>query len=231
MESIDETKEVVDTIGKRLKIFRNFVGYSQIDFAKKLDTAFSTYKTYELDKTNIPHNFVSKLSDKFPEVSLEWFINGHGLMLSANNILNQYIDFQFKKKIDLLEITKRLFERFWHDYYTVSNASLISFYETNDYTEIVTLNDIQKMADFISLVCGFDYSYNVRENIIPYKDFFSFPVLHNISLEWLFFGEAYEDDQKKHSEIIALLKYASPFFINKLKEKLNDMKNIQSLAF
>ena len=223
-------KYKLSSIGQRLKYLRNVRDYSQSDFAQLLGIPFSTYKTYELDKVNTPHTLLQTISEKFDDISIQWLISGKESEFSTNMILKDYIDFKYKKEVNLNEITVRLFERFWNEYYTVKDKDIEDFYKNENYTSIIEKRNILKMGEFISLICDFDYNYFLENNIIPYKEFFHFQAMHSINLEWLLFGASFEDEEKMNKEIVSLLKFASPYFKEKLKEKLKEMEKIQSIS-
>lgn len=227
---MNESLIKLDTIGKRLKYIRNFEGYSQLDFSQLLGVPFSTYKTYELDKANTPHTLLQNINEKFPSVSIEWLVSGKESNLSTNHILSNYVEFKYKKKLNLNDITLRLFEKFWNDYYVVEDDVIQNFYDVEDYNTIISKNDLVKMGDFISLICDFNYTYFLEKDLVPLKEFFNFPAMHNLKIEWVLYGTDYIEEEKSSSELISLLKYASPYFIEQLKEKLKEMKKIQSIS-
>lgn len=227
-----DPKYKLSSIGQRLKDLRIVRDYSQSDFAQLLGIPFSTYKTYELDKVNTPHTLLQTISEKFDDISIQWLISGKESEFSTNMILKDYIYFKYKKEINLSEITIRLFERFWNDYYMIQgkDININDFYKNENYSSIIEKRNIMKMGEFISLICDFDYNYFLEKDLVPLKEFFHFQAMHSINLEWLLFGASFEEEEKMNKEIVSLLKFASPYFKEKLKEKLKEMEKIQSIS-
>lgn len=75
-KEINFNKNEIDKIelGKRIKLARKSVNYTQVKLAEKLNTTHSVISAYESGKTAIPTLFIIEIA-KLTHKSLNWFLN------------------------------------------------------------------------------------------------------------------------------------------------------------
>ena len=97
------------TIGERLKIVRTRDEYSQVNYASDLNVSLTTYKSYETNKTNIPHTILKKIKEK-SNVSLDWLVCGIGTNEDIDTLIGEYFESINDKNntISVHEVFKRL---------------------------------------------------------------------------------------------------------------------------
>ena len=96
--------------GKRLVIIRENEGFSQFDFAEKLNIAAQSLARYEKNKVKPSFEFVAKLINMFNKYNAHWILTGTGEM-----IINVNIDNPIEQTIEnLKQLPTKKQEYFYH---------------------------------------------------------------------------------------------------------------------
>ena len=77
------------SIHVRLAAFRNSLGVSQVEFAKKIGLSQSTYKNYETGARKVPVPVLTSLLDNYA-LDIQWLLTGDKSELSKNDF--QYLE-------------------------------------------------------------------------------------------------------------------------------------------
>ena len=92
-------------IGKRLKKIREYLGYSQNEFAKKLGLKQNTISAYENDRLDVSGKVLSWLA--YNKINLSWLFTGEGEMFLEDNDFKNTLK-EIKEKGITLEEAKLL---------------------------------------------------------------------------------------------------------------------------
>ena len=68
-----------NALGDRLKQTRNDLGLNQEELAERLDVSASSYKRYERGETEVPSEFLRKISE-LGDYDMNWLLTGKGQM-------------------------------------------------------------------------------------------------------------------------------------------------------
>lgn len=105
--------------GNRLKMLREQLGYTQEQFAEKLDISVSTVKKMETGEYNISLDTQRKIKKTFDNVSMEYFLFGE--RKGINELWAQILALDEWEK---LIIFQRLFAYFGFDDKTIANRDI-----------------------------------------------------------------------------------------------------------
>lgn len=214
-------------IGERLKILRIENEYSQADFADKLNVSLSAYKSYEINKTSVPHTVLMQLKT-FTNVSLDWLVSGESILEDVNTSLEAYLTYGKKHHIiSVPEVFKRLLEN-TIDKKDKNKDKLHGYIEKNDFENIC--------SELGLIYEGIDFMNYYKNDKIPYGIIF-FENTHNaMSIEWFLYGIwDLSKDIRPNAEIIQeienLLSYVSPNVLRAMKTKLESIMEIENDMF
>ena len=218
----------MSTFGERLKIIRINNEYSQSDFASLLNLSISTYKSYENNKTNVPHNILEELKNKF-NVSLDWLVTGMGVYKNIEEILEEHYMRLNKNNytISLIDVLKRLLEeaaKFDKDAKDIVNSALEK-------------NNIEQICSILTTYYeGTDFQKYYSTNKIPYSTILLESTYDGPTTDWLLYGTwKINEINDKTSELRSIIGFylnsMSPNALEHLKNKLEELRKIEEDFF
>lgn len=80
---MEAKREVQEEVGERLRVIREALGYSVVDFVEALGTSYDAYRNYERGSANIPLNVLKALRERFC-VNINYLITGYGNMFTSS---------------------------------------------------------------------------------------------------------------------------------------------------
>lgn len=216
------------TIGERLKFIRVSNEYSQTDFASLLNLSVSTYKSYESNKTNIPHNILEELKNKF-NFSLDWLVAGIGIFKNIEDILEDYYKGLNKNNytISQIDVFKRLIQEI------AKNDK-----ELKDSIDVaLERNNIEQICDILTKYYeGADFHKYYSNNKIPYSIVFFESTYDGSTADWFLYGTwKVNEINDKTSELRSIISFylnaMSPHALEQLKNKLEELRKIEEDFF
>lgn len=100
------------TIGARLRIIRRFLGFSQQEFAEKLNITQQSYSLLEKDRRSPNIKILKDLSRDY-DIDLNWLVNGFGEMfynIKNKNKIDEFRGKGIRERFDIGEEMERRLE-------------------------------------------------------------------------------------------------------------------------
>lgn len=132
---------------KRLLEILKYYNYSSSTFAEKIGVQRSSISHLLSGRNKPSFDFIARLTEKFPEINIEWFINGKGNMLKKispgfqqKTLFNSDYD-QTKQETRIIEKESRINK--------VTNVNINTDQKTNSVLKIVLFYKDRTWQEFL----------------------------------------------------------------------------------